>query len=300
MAHDTRPPYILLNDRLPSSYTSKLLGRIVADPLWPPDEFAPKSSIPVDISSLIEVTDEDVQLTIDANRGSAVGGRLGKVFGLTRTDGQGSTATLTGKRVITRNLEQHREVFDQLLTGAGREDILKLLSRKAQKRKAYMVVGIKSIVDMEVEETKRLSRTTTIEGEVPVAEVANAAVVAYTGIPVPGLVPELVNPGWTKKKTFSGEWLKKNMVPGECVFAVRYRVTTLKGPRWWSKKEPEAEYGRVHTTQTGHGVFADQDDDDDDDASGSESGDEQGEVTTEVVISNNLPQRLLSDFQIQE
>lgn len=202
MSDESKPPYILLNDRLPASYTSKLLGRIVADPLWPPEEFAPRISTLVDVDdSLIEVTDEDVEITLNANSGSGVGGHLGKIIGLSRERGEGLTREMRGKRVITRSLEQQRDVFDAVVKGEARHEVLKLLSRKNAKRKGYMVVGVKSLVDAQIAVNQGLFKHVKLDTELPIAEIANEAAIGSSAAPLsPVVAPELFNPGGSVRR----------------------------------------------------------------------------------------------------
>ncbi|MCJ1404375.1 hypothetical protein MMC11_007600 [Xylographa trunciseda] len=331
MPNDTsKSPYILLNDRLPTTYTSRLLGRIVADPLWPPDEYAPTLSTPIFITppqhppdELLETTDLDAQLTLRAHTARTASGRLGKILGLTRDAGRSSSGALAGKRVITRNLVQQRAVFERVAGAAappaGRDEVLALLSRPGGRRRGYMVVGMKSIVDATVGETRAAVRKVGVEWEAPVAEIVGAVALAGAGVPAAavGVVPEVVNPGGAGGRTFAGEWSKKFTMEGEAVFAVRYRVVRLKGGRVWSRGKMEAEYGRVHRDATGHGVFAGRDDeaedeeDDEEEADYEEEEEEEqedskendryGEGETGVVFGGTkLSKRFVMDHQLQE
>ena len=258
MASDGKRPYVLLADKLPAAWATKLLGRVVADPRYPSDVYAPKR-LPQDFfDDPVEVADTNVQITLNANRESNTEAKLYRMLGLQTSHSSDNAANFQSKRVVTRSLDLHPEKWEKLYA-KYREEVDKLLATKDCKGKAYMVVAIRTFLDADIEARRGTNSAVVVESEAPVAEALNAAAVASGA---PPLLPEEANPKVKVEKKLSAAWLQKNVAEGEQVFAVRCRVVQSRR-KWvpWSEDKP-ADFGQMHRGAAAHGIFGPGGDDD--------------------------------------
>jgi len=293
LATAERPPYVLLSDRLPQSTTSKLLGRIVADPLFPRDEFVPDNPLFSLREPPLEVTDSNVGLTFDANRDQNVQAKLYKLFQMEAARGAHNEAEFSSKRVITRTLEQHRKAWHDIYA-KHRAEILQMLATKQCKGTAYMVVAIKSFIDAEVEYKRGNQNTVVLRTELPVAETVAAL---GGGMPV---IQQNANPTIVVERSFKADWLQKNTADGEQVFAIRYRIIKMKraGSLISRSREQMAEYGGVHRVDWGHGVMGKDDEEEfvfeDDEAQQDDSHDEEEAAMVDNDIDPSMSALFIS------
>jgi hypothetical protein len=292
MGLDQKPPYILLADKLPEGLSSKILGRIVSNPLFPTDEYVPDDPQDHLNAPPLEVTDINAQITFEANRDNAVQAKLSKIFNMDASRAKSNSAKINSKRIITRSLTNTRKAFNTIYQ-AHKSEIIDMLSSKECKGTAYMAVALKSFVDAEVEHQKGNENTILIESEIPVIE----GVAAAGGI----ALPLSLDPKLRGERKFVADWIQTHVADGEQVFAIRYRTIKLKKAWFPRTQNSDAEYGEMLKAQWGHGVFGqDKAEEAEDEELMFEDDDSDDEWHEDVVFSNqDPPVHVLKDNTIQ-
>ncbi|MCJ1279482.1 hypothetical protein MMC21_007306 [Puttea exsequens] len=279
MAPQEERPYVLLSDQLPSMWVAKLLGRIVADPRYPSDAFAPKRVKSGFMDEIVEVVDTNVQITLHTNQESELQAKLERLLGLQKSLSSGNEATFNSKRAVTRSLELHKDVWEKVYS-QYKQEVDELLASRDCKGVAYMVVAVKTIMDAEVEAQRGYNQAVVINAEVPISQITTAALMG-SGVPAPP-VPDNISPMIQVEKKLSADWLQRNVAEGERIFAIRCRVIRSR-KKWvpWAENKP-AEYGQMHRVAPAHGIFGASEEDADVEIEPEES-DEATEDTIELL-----------------
>lgn len=280
----TQPTYIL-TDRLPSSQIPLLLGRIVADIASPTDEYIPEDPRPALTSKPLEIVDTDFSILFSGSKNTFVESKISHILGLAAQDGQNSTSSLQSKRVRTRTLPQHREALKALL-GKFKPQILQLLRDNGGV--AYMVVGVKSALDAEHAVDRQFGNRKALTVGLPTAAVVSAASHGTVNLG-PGADVD-VNVERVRGRAFESA----GTMDGEQVFALRYRVLTLKKKLFLAGQGVDVDYGSVKRVAFEDGVYGDveggreeisEDEDDDDDDDDDEDDDD------DIALNDKLMKR---------
>ncbi len=142
MSSQRKPPYVLNGDRLPSSLVPKILGRIIANPLFPQDNSLPKDpGLEVNSEHYSEVVDPNVDRIIRAKIGHGVEVRLLNLANLGVKKEKSNVSEMCCSTLI----------FFTALYAKHQEAIIDMLNSEHRKGLAYIAVAIKSYVDGEVE-----------------------------------------------------------------------------------------------------------------------------------------------------
>ena len=290
----TRQPEYVIIDKLPGSEIPFLLGRIVANPRSPIDEYKPEDPRSALDGKYLELFDKDFSTLFSGTTNGKAEAIVGRVLGFDVTKETSTSVKQTGKIVRTRVLPQHREALQALLK-TYRADILKFLGDN--KKTGYMVVGVKSALDGQQNRKNHQGSKKRLRLNVPTGAAVNA--LSHGTIDVGdsadiGLDANTEN-AWTVSS--------KSTLVGEQVFAIRYRRITLR-TIFLSAKEGEVKLGDVAWTRNDEGVFGDrereltEDDDDDDDEEVEEEDDV--EVNLEEGVDLHTDESTMKEVNAQE
>ncbi|KAF2633137.1 hypothetical protein BU25DRAFT_405079 [Macroventuria anomochaeta] len=213
---------------LNGSEAPKLLGRIVVDLDFPLSGYVPEN--PKEILGAfeepMEVTSCDVQQQISASTSTQVQARITQLFGIEAAKQQQAGRQVGAHTVITRLLRQHYDYYDTLIA-KHRSDVVALLERQANKR-GYMITGIKSCVDAEIEASAGSGTTTGLTMEVPVQQAIAAFGAANT-------LGDMANPTVTVNIQNMHSVLSRFVAKGERIFSLQVREVRYQG---FIHKEP--------------------------------------------------------------
>ncbi|KAH7247464.1 uncharacterized protein BKA55DRAFT_571890 [Fusarium redolens] len=248
------PSFVLLSTKLPADTLAlKLLGRIVEDIRQPTNGYRPENPRPLLAVEPIEATDTDATLYYHSVTDAHANAQLGRLLELSTITSTTDTAKLAGKKIITRILPQHRDAFDAIVR-AHRDAVEKLL--KFNDGVAYMIVGVKTIFDGSVEVEHARSRQADGRLELPVTRMAAAA--GMQGLSTGLNLGKAVDPSIEAGRAATREWMARNEIVGEQVFAVQYRRVVLQreGRYLWSSKKT-VQLKAMHVVDFGDGVLSD-------------------------------------------
>lgn len=285
MTTSTTKPTFALIDRLPSTlHASVFLGRIVSDIFHPLHEYCPEDPRAALQHTPVDVADTSVSAVLAASHSAALRAKLDGIFGLTNSKSSSTGKQIVADRVITRSLPQHRKSFAAVV-GAHHDEILELLENNGGK--GYMVVGLKTCRDAEIEISRNQERKSDVEVSVPAGQIAS---IASQGAVDPALVP---NPTVGRSREVSADWLARNTAEGEQIFALQYREISLK-KHFFSSKPSTARYGQLKTVDWGEGVYGESEEgrevvyeDDESDEEGDQ--DEDADVILKKLVSGASP-----------
>ena len=238
---DKLPQYVLV-DRLPSSVGPRLLGRIVLDIQSPADYYRPEDPSRDLVNETLEIVDSNFSTLFSINRNLAVEAKIGQIVGVAVDDGRSAEKKFEGRIVRTRFLTQHKDALKKLLE-VRRAEIVELLS-DAKKGRGYMIVGIKTAADASVSAKQASHRTTKIGVEFPVNQ---ASAAASHG----ALQTAAANPQAKMDFTNDASVATSTHMDGEQIFAVRYRIVTLKRKHG----QDSVDYGDVKRVNVEDGVY---------------------------------------------
>ena len=193
----------------------------------------------------LEIVDEGFETLFSVTKNTTAQLRVGQIVGVEFDKGQSRSVTVKGKYVRTRTLTQHPDVLDALLKDY-REEILDLL-RKQKNGRAYMIVGLKTAVDGEFKSDTKVHTTATIKAALPAGAVAQAV---SHGTVNPG---DKADPQGKFGKDHEASRVTSFGMVGEQIFAVRYRLISLKRPR--HGKDEQVNYGEVFRVPETDGVY---------------------------------------------
>ncbi|KAH7240342.1 uncharacterized protein BKA55DRAFT_118915 [Fusarium redolens] len=278
----TKPTFALI-DRLPASHhASVFLGRIVGDIFHPLHDYCPEDPRTALQHLPVEVADTSVSTILAASHSTAVRAVLDRIFRLTNSKSSSTGKQIVSDRVITYTLPQHRKSFAAIV-GAHHGKILELLENNGGK--GYMVVGLKTCQDAEIEVTRDQDRKSDVEMSVPAGQIAS---IASQGAVNPASVP---NPTVGRSSEVSANWGTKFTAKGEQIFALQYRKITLK-KHFFSKKPSTAGLGQIKILDWGEGVYGESDEgrevvySDDEDEDEDEDQDEDEDVILDELMSS--------------
>jgi hypothetical protein len=163
------PSEVLLGSEAP-----RLLGRTVEDVDHPISGYVPEDSQEVlkAVPEPMEVVSCDVHQQISAGSSTEVKARMTQIFGLDAGREQWAERQVVARMVITRMLRQHHLVYDTLMDKHW-DKITSLLPKQATSS-GYMIVGIKTCVDAEIEASAGAGTTGGVTMEVSVQQVGAA------------------------------------------------------------------------------------------------------------------------------
>ncbi|KAH6972602.1 hypothetical protein EDB80DRAFT_693557 [Ilyonectria destructans] len=249
-----RPTFVLLNDPLPSSGPhSDILGRFVADPGNPTDEYAPADPeltttlLEEDGDCLLETVRTTAQAFMSAAREDSARAALRSLFSFSAGASQRKTWRIDTTRVVTRRLTNHRHFFTLLVRNQNlRAELMDLLAENSGK--VYMAVATRSCVDASVEVMDAAQSDVGVKGSVPVG-----AVVA-TGV---GVRAAAIDPSMEASINRLADWGNSHIIEGECIFQVEYRIIKAKRPGLFGLggRSLELQFGQIAETKWGSGTF---------------------------------------------
>jgi hypothetical protein len=281
-------PTFMLTDRLPAVLAPQLLGRFVADPMHPTHEYVPEDPRPLLTHIPIEIVDEDALTILSSLENSSIGAKLGSILKLKTEDSHDNSRKISTRKVLTRSLPQQRKCFIAVLDG-HRDEILKLL--QDNKGKGYMIVGMKTYVDAELEVGHGHEMHRSLGAKIPVAEVVAVA----TQIPATPLIP---NPSIAADKGSKSTYQARSAASGEEIFAIQYRVVKLK--KSYLSSTAMATYGDLKRVDFEDGVYGPDakgrelvfEDEDSDEA----SDDDDDAVEILNILKDDFPDAVFIDF----
>ncbi|KAF9772755.1 hypothetical protein IL306_009512 [Fusarium sp. DS 682] len=286
MSTSASKPTFALIDRLPSSHhASVFLGRIVADILHPLHDYCPEDPRAALQQLPVEVTDTSVSTVLAASNSTAVRAMLDGIFGLTNSKSSNTGKQIMSDKVTTRTLPQHRKSFAAMI-GAHHDEILELLENNGGK--GYMVVGLKTCHDAEIEITRNHERKSDVQVSAPARQIAS---IASHGAVNPASVP---NPTVGRSSEVSADWETKLTAEGEQIFALQYRKISLK-KHFFSKKPSTAGLGQIKILDWGEGVYGEggeerevvySDDESDEEEEEEEEEEEDQDENEDVVLED--------------
>ena len=236
------PQYVLV-DRLPSSVGPRLLGRIVLDIQSPIDQFRPEDPSKDLSNETLEIVDSNFSTLFSINRNATVEAKIGQIVGVAVDDTRSVEKKFEGKTIRTRFLAQHKDALRKLLE-KRRGEIIELLS-DAKKGKGYMIVGFKTAADASMSSKEVAQRTTKLGVEFPANQVAAAA--SHGAVQA----SDIANPQINISSTADAVVANSAQMVGEQIFAVRYRIVTLKRKH----HRESVDYGDVKRVNVEDGVY---------------------------------------------
>ena len=195
----------------------------------------------------IEIVDEGFESLFSVTKNHTAQLKVGQIVGVDFAQGQSRSVTVKSKYVRTRTLTQHPDVLDALLKDY-REEILYLL-RKQKNGRAYMIVGLKTAVGGELKSNAKIHTKTTVAVALPVGPITLAASHGTVN-----LSDEADPQGVIGKDHEATRFTSFGMV-GEQIFAIRYRLISLKRPR--RSEDAQVNYGEVLRVPEADGVYGD-------------------------------------------
>lgn len=248
------PSFVLLSQKLPAeTLAPKLIGRIVESVRQPTNGYRPEDPRSLLGHTPIEVTDTNASVYRTSIRDSTVRTQLGEVLGFSAQDMETGGARLEGKKIITRFLPQHRDAWDGIYA-AHKGDIDSLL--KLCGGTAYMIVGFKTVVDGTIKVERGQSHGLEGHAELPLGAAVTSATYGAVNL------GSWANPGVGAGKVVSADWVARNEIEGEQIFAIQYRVVRLQreGKLWSNKKT--GQLMAIHVADFQDGIYGDDDDED--------------------------------------
>jgi len=260
-----KPTWALLppSKLLPGAIALELLGRVVADIENPTDHYAPQNIEYFDrlLPKTLEAEQTSVDAVLRGATSSHVQIRLTQLFNSVFGIEQSQERRLTTQLVITRFLRDHPIVFKTLNSNDEyRREILDMMALNPyDKKTAYMVVGVKTCLDMKVSDVQKVNSRRGVGVELPVD-----AALALTGIPLP-LTGASLDIRAEAEHLKHKDLLSSFTTVGERIFAIQYRQ--IKRHRDWLKwTAPSAlKYGDLEPVSNDVGFFGEEGEDDDDD-----------------------------------
>jgi hypothetical protein len=168
-----KPTFVLLSQKLPADTLAlKLLGRIVENKKQPTNGYRPENPRSLLTQSPIEVTDTNASIYRESVKDIVAQVQLGQLFGLSGQISNTDVAKLEGKNIITRLLLQHRDAFNKIYA-KHKDEIDELL--KLNSGMGYMVVGLKTVFDGQLEVQTSQVKSTEGEAKIPIATATTAA-----------------------------------------------------------------------------------------------------------------------------
>jgi hypothetical protein len=243
---------------LPGSKALELLGCVVADIENPTDHCVPRdlSTFRKQLPRVLEVEDTDAKLVLSRNHASHIDTRLTQVLNLDLGQQSCEKRDADTQTVITRFLVDHPSIFKVLVGNEQYErDILEMMDLNPINRKtAYMVVGVKTCLDMKLSDIRTFQNHTGGGAELPIDEA-----LAASGIVLPPGLASL-DIAANAKRSRTRDLLSTYTAVGERVFAIQYRQ--IKRHRdWlkWTAPTTTLRYGDLEHVSSDVGLFGDSD-----------------------------------------
>ncbi|KAH7141566.1 hypothetical protein B0J13DRAFT_60334 [Dactylonectria estremocensis] len=249
-----RPTFVLLSDPLPGSGPhSNILGRFVADPGNPADEYAPEDPeltttlLQEDGNCLLETVRTTAQPFMSAAREDSARAALRSFFSFGAGVSQRRTWRIDTTRVVTRRLANHRRVFALLVRNRDlRAELMDLLAENSGT--VYMAIATRSCIDASVEVMDAAQSDVGVMASVPVG----AAVAAGVGVHAAAIDPSV-----EASTNRLADWGNSHIIEGECIFQVEYRIIKAKRPGLFGLggRSLELQFGQIAKTKWGSGTF---------------------------------------------
>jgi hypothetical protein len=257
--YSKKPTWAILpySKTIPGSKAIELLGCVVADVENPTDHYVPRdpSAIHSKLPKVLEVEDTDANFVLNSTRTSHVDTRLAQIFRVDAGRQTGDKRSAAAQTVITRFLVDHPRVFKTLVEDdACNREILEMMDwNPVNKKTAYMVVGVKTCLDMKTSEVRSFDDHSGAGAELPLE-----AALAASGIMLPVGIPSLGLGASINQSKMRG-LLSAHTAVGERIFAIQYRQ--IKRHRDWLKwNNPSTlSYGDLEHVSSDVGLFGDSD-----------------------------------------
>jgi hypothetical protein len=244
---------------LPGSKALELLGCVVADIEHPTDHCVPRdaSVFHKQLPSVLEVEDTDAKIILGGSHASHVDIRLAQIFGFGVGGQSSQKRSANAQTVVTRFLLDHPRVFKLLAEkDEYQKEILEMMDlNPVNKKTAYMVVGVKSCLDLTLSEIQNFDSNLEDRIQIPLA----TAIVASGMVLATGSTSLDINVNTTQSRM--RKILSTHTAVGERIFAIQYRQ--IKRHRDWLKWSAPAslKYGDLEHMSNDVGLFGDSDDD---------------------------------------
>jgi len=245
MSFNKKPTYVLFESPFSSAETGEMIGRFVANPGRPLDDFVPKDieklstilhSLP---SPPLEGPIEDVITQLSSLTNANAIAKVQGIFGISGDVSRSRNRNLSAKKVIIRKAQQHFDLFDALM--ADKDIKASVMSMLAKLGAAYMVVSTKSV----------------FEAEMTVEDVTAHAVTAQANCPIPmdptGMAMSVaIGAGVESGRT----WFEKYAAKEEKLYAIEYRkIKQKRGPLGLLRRNDAALSQRVYEVGRAEGVY---------------------------------------------
>ena len=285
-------PQFVLTDCYPvDGVGEELLGRVVANYSSPLDDYCPSDPRPAlgALARKTETIDTNFSSLLSVERNKTVAAKIGHILNIDIEKQENEKSNVISKIVRTRRLEQHFVCFQALLKKHEKEVVD--LTRRAG-GVAYMVVGFKSCLDGFMGKGREVARNHTAEVTAPVGLLSTAA--SHGVVNIGDTFDSTVGHASQASQTASTQ---ATMV-GERIFAVRYRVLTLRKN---AIRFQEKDFGHVLRAEPQHGVYGAGDDDAEELVLGDDVSDiDEGEGDAEILELDNTEELVLGGEPINE
>ncbi|KAK2690254.1 hypothetical protein QWA68_010878 [Fusarium oxysporum] len=277
-----RPAFVLLESAVPfKSKARLLLGSVVADIRNPTDDFEPDGKSETAFRDyILNALDTDYSAFFKGNDAHNLSTKVGHLAGVSSDSSSEISTNIKSSVVRTKSLMQHYKVFEQLISSEAKSDIITLMKRND--RKAFLVVGLKSVLDASHVQKFSTEESLNVNIKVPVGKGAEAASHGTVHL------GDTVNPEINYTNSSGQKVEVESTMTGERIFAIRYRLITL------SRNKPN--YGDVVRVKFGTGVFGDKKETE---VVFDEGDEEEAQGRDPVVMSNtdeiSLSQRYFED-----
>jgi len=249
---DDRPSFVL-TDRLPADTGEKLLGRVVADPRSPVDEYVPRATDTrfAMKGQVYEVADSNFSSLFSVEKNKQAQTKIGQVVGLDLEKLTKDEHSLKTAFVRTRIMEQHKDALKALLGSGMTPEITTLIrdNKGSNAGKGYMVVGYKSCVDAETSKDKQFHQNTNVKIDVPTDTIVTAATHGAISL------GEGANIGQTLNKSEDVNASMTSTSVGEQVFAIKYRLLTLRKLNKRDAGQQSVDFGDIVRIKFENGVY---------------------------------------------
>lgn len=208
--------YVLLKEPIPAHQASRLLGRIVKDPLRPLHAYCPEDPRLNELLDVVEATTLDVQTSVELSSDTDF---KTKLFRLSSSRGS-SSIKWEAQRMVTRSLTQHQIAFDTVYS-LHKADLNRLIT--SWRGIGYMAVSTKALIDGEIstQQSRGSSVSASIDFSISDAISVNLGRSSSSG-----------------SRAIQGTFTK---IVDEQVFAVCYR--TVKVRTTWLSRASELKLG---------------------------------------------------------
>lgn len=222
-------PLVLLDSLLPTDAVE--LGRLVVDIRFPNQDFFQSKEVPVTSEDITTQQLNEFTYSLERTETSGFHILLSTLLSGNRGSENSSDFDVSSSICTTRQLQDSDRFFEKICALRTTRAWLERIIRR--RKDAYLITGIKTIIDAQVGTGKKTGTSYEGDVQVPTSLAATAA-----GIPLP--IPDgLLDVGTGAKRSAGISEKTSFVVPGEQVFAVQFRKLRVS---WFSGRDVDNTY----------------------------------------------------------